>query len=216
MRRLLLVAASGLAREVLAVERRLGVYADVHVVDDDEGRWGSDLDGVPIVGDIGLAREYDDHEVLVCAGSGRARRAIVGRLAGFGVGEDRFTTFVDPSVQVPDDSTVAAGSIILAGAVLTSAVTLGRHVVVMPNVTLTHDVVLADFVTLCAGVSLGGGAAVGEGAYLGMNATVRQGARVGVDATLGMGAALLTDLPAGETWVGVPAQPIHNPARQLS
>lgn len=208
MKRLLLIAASGLAREVLAVERRLQQFTRVRVLDDDESRWGDTLDGEPIVGGLELVQEYDDHQVLVCAGHGRARRAIVERLTELGVDPARYLTFRHPSVEVPDDCAVGRGSIMLAGTVMTTSVRVGEHVVVMPNVTLTHDDVLDDFATVCAGVGLGGAVRIGATAYLGMGSSVRQEVSVGEGATLGMGAALISDLPAGETWVGVPAAPL--------
>ena len=91
---------------------------------------------------------------------------------------------------------------------LTASVTLGSHVVAMPGVTFTHDDVVADFATLAAGTSLGGGVRVGRGAYLGMNSSVREQTSIGSYATIGMGAAVLSDVPEGETWVGVPAHAV--------
>ena len=216
MSRLLLVGASGLAREVLAVERRLRRFVRVRILDDDQARWGGTLDGEPIVGGLALAQEYDDHRILVCAGHGRARRAIVGRLDALGVDPRRYLTFVDPSVVVPDDCTIGAGSVLLASTVLTTSVQVGRHVVAMPNVTMTHDDEVGDFATLCAGVSLGGSVRVGEAAYLGMNSCVRERLTVGADAVLGMAAALTKDLPPGETWTGVPARLTTTSMRQVS
>jgi sugar O-acyltransferase (sialic acid O-acetyltransferase NeuD family) len=216
VRGLLLVAASGLAREVLAVERRMQQFTRIRVLDDDEARWGHEIDGEPVVGGLPLAQEYDDHEILVCAGKGTARRDIVARLDFLGVDPDRYFTLVDPSVVIPDGCSAGAGSIVLAGTVLTASVQLGRHVVAMPNVALTHDVFVEDFATLCAGVSLGGSVHVGEAAYLGMNACVREGLQVGDGATLGMAAALTKDLPAGETWTGVPAGRARATVRRAS
>jgi sugar O-acyltransferase (sialic acid O-acetyltransferase NeuD family) len=209
MNRLLLIAASGLAREALAVERALGRFARIRVLDDDSALWGSRLDGEPIVGGLELVREYDDHRVLVCAGKGPTRRAIVDRLTDLGVTHDRFARTIHPAVDVPAGCSVGAGSIVLAGVALTANVRMGNHVVVMPNVSLTHDDMVADYATIAAGVALGGSVHIGSGAYLGMNSSIREGLSVGHDAVLGMGSVLLTELPAGETWAGVPARPIE-------
>lgn len=206
--RVVLVAASGLALEALAVLRLEGVE-DVVVVDDDPGRWGESLGDAPVVGGLDEVRGYAGHHVLVCAGSGRSRELIVQRLADLGVGAARFATLVHPSVVVPRDCSIGRGSVVLAGAVLTAHVTIGQHVVVMPHAVLTHDDVLDDFVTVCAGVALGGRVRVGRAAYIGMNASVREGVTVGAGATLGMGAALLQDLGPGLTAVGVPAVPLR-------
>ncbi len=203
----MLVAASGLAREVVAAERAVGRYDDVRVLDDDATRWGTAIDGVEVVGGIDAVARYPEHDVVVCAGRGATRRLLVERLTDLGVGEDRYCRVIHPSASV-SGTTIGRGSIVLAGVVATANVTVGRHVVMMPHVTLTHDDVVADYVTLCAGVSLGGSVRVDEGAYLGMNSCVREGGEVGAESTLGMGAALLQPLPAGATWVGVPARPI--------
>lgn len=203
---LVLVAASGLAREALAVVRAADPRVRVAVLDDAPERWGTELDGVPVEGGLDLVREHPDDQVLVCAGRGVVRRALVHRLTALGVGPGRYARVVHPSVEVPAGCHVGVGSILLGQVVLTADVRVGNHVVAMPHVTLTHDDVVHEFATLCAGVSLGGDVEVRSGAYLGMNASVREGLVVGRDAVLGMGAALVEDLPAGETWAGVPAR----------
>ena len=201
-----LVAASGLAREVLALVEQLPPLRVIGILDDEPGLQGTRVSGVPVVGLIADANRFPDATLLICAGRGQTRRAIARRLAEGGIGTERFATVIDPLVRIPPGCRVGAGSILLAGSVLTANVTLGCHVVVMPNVTLTHDDVIGDYGTLCAGVSLGGSVTVGEAAYLGMNAAVRERVTVGAGAVVGMGACVLSDIPQHETWVGAPAR----------
>lgn len=200
---ILLVGASGLAREVLAA----GITGVVGILDDDADLHETDVSGVPVVGSVidAVART---EALLVCVGRSQGRRTIVRRLRASGIDENRYATFVARSARIGPSSLVGAGTIVLDNVVVTADAALGRHVVVMPNCTITHDDVLEDFATLAAGVSLGGSVRVGEAAYIGMNASVRQGLRVGGAATVGMGAVVLDDVPAEATWAGVPARAI--------
>lgn len=206
MRDLILLAASGLARELASADLR--DTRVVGVLDDNRELHGTECAGATILGGLELASELDAQFVL-CMGDGRARRQAYRRLAALGIPDLRFEPVIDGSVRVPRSCSVGAGSILLAGTVLTASVAIGRHVVIMPHVTLTHDNVVDDFATLATGVVLGGSVRVGEAAYLGMNASVRQGLVVGREAVVGMGAVVLEQVPDSETWAGVPARAIE-------
>jgi len=198
---LLLVGASGLAREVIAA----GIAGVTGILDDDANLHDTDIAGVHVLGGTALAGEREE-QVLLCIGPSGARAEVARRMARVGVADDRYATFVARTARVGATSDIAAGSILLDGVVVTADARIGRHVVVMPNCTITHDDKLDDFVTLAAGVALGGGVRIGERAYLGMNASVRPGVTIARDSTIGMGAVVLRDVPEGETWAGVPAR----------
>ncbi|VXA99627.1 Sugar O-acyltransferase, sialic acid O-acetyltransferase NeuD family [Arthrobacter sp. 9AX] len=215
MSELILIAASGLAREVLAMVRASGQYDVVGLLDDDKEMAGVTVDGAPVLGTIDDAGKYTHALILVCIGSGRSREAVVERLTGMGLNEARYATAIDPSVHYPEGCRIGRGSILLRNVTMTASVTLGSHVVAMPSVTFTHDDDVADFATFAAGVSLGGGVRIGRAAYLGMNASVRERTSVGAYATVGMGAAVLSNVPDGETWVGVPAHEIERESFQF-
>ena len=212
MRDLIVLGASGLAREALAVVRESRSHQVLGILDDAAGHMPPDYDGVRVLGRIAELHRYPQAEVLVCVGSGIARERIVGWLAETGLLDIRFATVVDPSVRNPARCRIGLGSIVLAGVSLTADVRVGDHVVVMPNVTLTHDDTLEDYATVAAGVSLGGGVTIGRGAYLGMNCSVMPDTRVGTRAVVGMGAVVLDDVPDDETWAGVPAHAISTRA----
>lgn len=212
MSELILVAASGLAREVLAMVRSSGQYDVVGLLDDDKQMAGVAVDGAPVLGTIDDAARYTHAFLLVCMVSGKAREDVVARLAALGLNETRYATAIDPTVQYPEGCRIGRGCILLRNVTLTASVTLGSHVVAMPSVTFTHDDDVADFATFAAGVSLGGGVRIGRAASLGMNASVREHRSVGAYATVGMCGAVLSNVPDGETWVGVPAHEIDQNA----
>ena len=176
-------------------------------LDDNEGLWGSEVSaGLMVRGGINDVAEHAGADLVVCAGKGSVREGIIARLDGLGVTSSRFASVIDPRSMLADDIVIGKGSVVLAGVVATAQVEVGDHVVCMPGVVLTHDDRVESFATLCAGVMLGGNVRVGRAAYVGMAASVREGRTIGAGSTIGMGAAVLSDVPGGQTWAGVPAR----------
>ncbi len=207
---LILLAASGLAREVLAVVRTSGQYDVVGMLDDDRELLGVSIDGASVLGPIDEADRFPEAFVVVCLESGRHREAVVHRLSSLGILVDRYATVLHSDIRVPDESRIGAGSILLQNVTIGPWVVLGNHVVVMPMVNLAYNVQADDFATFSAGVSTGEGCRIGRVAHIGMNASIAEGMSVGPYASVGMGAAVLDHVPPGATWVGVPAREIRS------
>ncbi len=108
-RPLILVAASGLAREVLSLVRAHGTYDVVGFLDDDIARHGTMLDGVPVLGGLDSVVDHPEPDLLVCAGRGAVRERIVERLDDLGVFPIRYATVIHPGVEVPAGCEVGVG-----------------------------------------------------------------------------------------------------------
>jgi carbonic anhydrase/acetyltransferase-like protein (isoleucine patch superfamily) len=80
--------------------------------------------------------------------------------------------------------------------------TIGRHTTIAPGVTICGDVVIGDRVLIGAGATLCEKVLVEDDAVIGAGAVVTPG-HWGPD-----GEVVYNRVPAGETWVGVPARPL--------
>jgi sugar O-acyltransferase (sialic acid O-acetyltransferase NeuD family) len=213
VRELLLVGTGGFGREAAeaarAAEAAGAAWRLTGFLDDDPGRHGTEIGGLPVLGPPELALERPDALLVLCTGRPDdfgSRRRIADRL---GLPHERYAPLIHPAAVLGSTCTVGAGSVLLAGVVMTADAAIGAHVCVMPHVTVTHDVRVEDFATLASGVRLGGSCVVGRGAYLGSGACVREGLRIGAGAMVGMGAVVTRDVPEGRLWAGVPARDLR-------
>jgi sugar O-acyltransferase (sialic acid O-acetyltransferase NeuD family) len=216
---LILVGAGGLGREALAAARSGASWCVKGFVDDGADLAGTVVDGLPVLGPIDHLTDrsvvtHDRIHALICTGrpgNTRSRVVIDERLSAAGV---PFATLVHPSASLAPGTQLGPGAVILAQVVTTTALTIGRHVVVMPHVVFTHDNVIGDYTTFGAGVCLAGGVVVEPGAYIGSGALIREYVTIGAGALVGMGAVVTRDVPPGEVWVGNPARRLEVPERQ--
>lgn len=116
------------------------------------------------------------------------------------------TVLVHPAATIGSDCTLGPGTIMLAGARLTTNVRLGAAVHLNPNVTVGHDAVVGDCVTVYPGANISGSTTLGDRVSFGTNACVLQGLTVGDDTFVGAGAVVNRPVPGGVTAMGVPAR----------
>lgn len=213
MKRLLIVGAGGLGREVLGWARdaeatqpewRIGGFLDANA---------GALDGLNVpFGILGDPAEFGPSEAdrYICAiGDPATKRRVVSALLARGA---EFSTLVHPSVIVGADCRLGAGCILCPNVVLTTNVTLGRFVTLNLGATVGHDVQTGDWCTLSVHADVAGKASLGEAVFAGSHSFILPGVRVGDSAVVGAGAVVTRNVSAGSTMFGVPAKLIFSKA----
>jgi sugar O-acyltransferase (sialic acid O-acetyltransferase NeuD family) len=119
-----------------------------------------------------------------------------------------FPTLLHPLAWIGNRISIAMGTVVCAGSMLTTDLRLGAHTIVNLDCTIGHDCEIADFVTFAPSVNVSGAVTILEGCDIGTGACLIQGIRVGEWSVLGAGAVATQDVPANVTAVGVPAKVI--------
>ncbi|MCA9323226.1 MAG: NeuD/PglB/VioB family sugar acetyltransferase [Planctomycetes bacterium] len=207
-RRLFLIGAGGLGREIAAwVEGANPAGKDWDVF---AGFLDANPDALAKVGRrnpvLGSEADFEFRTgdcVVVTLGDPAVRERVAASLEG----RVRFATLVHETAIIGPGCQIGEGSILAPGVVLTADATLGRHVLVNIGCCVAHDTVLDDYATLCPRVDVTGGASVGRGAFVGTHATILPRVAVGAAAKVGAGSVVLRRVPEGTTVFGNPARP---------
>ena len=210
MRKLVIIGASGLGKEVAWLSNRIGIEV-LGFLDDNQNLIGKLFYQRPVLGCIDEWKKYADAEFVIAIASPRIKENILKQLTKNDL--PRFATLIDPSVQIDTYETkLGVGTVICAGTVCTADITIGSHCIINKLCSIGHDATISDFATLSPQVMLGGHSIVGVGAELGASCLIRQGLTVGDWANVGMGSVVTKNVPSGITVVGNPAKPLVKPA----
>jgi sugar O-acyltransferase (sialic acid O-acetyltransferase NeuD family) len=211
---LVIVGAGGHGREVLDVVEAVGGYEVLGFVDDGDPDEPLLVDrGQRLLGGTAAVAELGEVAYVVGIGDPRIRMKVVGAIGTTGPAKPA-PALVHPLASTGTRCSFGPGTVVAAGARLTTNITVGQHCYIGPNATIGHDAVLHDGATLYPGAVVSGNVTIGRAATVGAGASVKQGVHIGTVAFVALGAGVVRDVPDATTVAGTPARRLGSRARR--
>ena len=209
MKNIVIVGAGGVGRETSLIIQQINELKStwnlIGFIDDDVNSWGNVINGYPVIGGMDSLEKLSlDTYVVVAIANYKVKKRIVNKINN----RFKFATIVHPRVWLHDYMTLGEGTIIYEGAILTTNIKVGNHVIISPKCEIGHDSIIKDYVSLLWNVNISGNDIIEEGVMMGSASTVIQGKRIGKGSTVGAGAVVIDNIDSYSTVVGVPAKVI--------
>jgi UDP-perosamine 4-acetyltransferase len=181
------------------------------ILDAKPEQWGTEIQGVPVLGDDTLLKE------LICQG---VECFVVGlgstcdnrpreKLYELGLAyELKPVRIVHPGSICSSFVELGEGVQVLSGAIVNAGVRVGDNVIINSGAIIEHGCQIGDHVHVATGARLAGNVKIGSLAFVGAGAVVKQAVNIGTSAVVGAGSVVIQDVSPGATVVGCPARKI--------
>jgi UDP-perosamine 4-acetyltransferase len=166
----------------------------------------SDVLGYPILGSDDVLPALFQSGVdyaFPAVGDNRTRRSRSLHLQELGF---RIPNAISGRAIISNRVALGSGVAVMAGAVINVNAVIGDGSIVNTGATIDHDCSIGAYVHVAPGCSLAGRVRVKEGAFLGLGTKVIPGISIGSWAHAYAGAVIVSDIPDGESALGVPAK----------
>tara|TARA_R110002012_G_scaffold47399_1_gene124225 strand:+ start:34342 stop:34959 length:618 start_codon:yes stop_codon:yes gene_type:complete len=160
---------------------------------------GSRINGIPVT--FNTPNTVEHGHLIVTIGDNSLRSRLQNAAISSGIPMGYFIADTERFFAPPP----AAGSMILAGAIVTSDVHIGAGVIVNSGAIVEHDSYIGDFCHLAPGCVLAGGTVLGARVFIGAGARVVKQAHIPEDTIIGAGATVIRSITEPGIYAGSPA-----------
>lgn len=149
--------------------------------------------------------DHNEYELVVAIGDPTLRKQMVERLPK----QAKYFTHIHEKAVILDPNTkMGEGSIICAGTVLTTNITLGKHTHLNLHTTVGHDTIIGNYFTTAPSVNISGNCKIGNQVYVGTNSSIREKINICDDVILGLNSGVVKDILEPGVYGGTPSKKI--------
>ena len=206
MKNIVIIGAGGVGRETALIIEKINevnlTWNLIGFIDDNINSWNKVINGYPVVGGINYLETLPvDTYIIIAIANYEIKKKIVKKINN----KFKFATIIHPKIWIHHYIKIGEGSIIYEGAIITTNIKIGNHVIISPKCGIGHDSIIKDYVSLLWNVNISGNDIIEEGVMMGTGSTVIQGKKIGEGSIIGAGAVVIEDIDSYSTAVGVPA-----------
>lgn len=174
------------------------------ILDDNVSLHGGTVEGVPVLGPLDRAKDFDDALFVLGIGSYRTRLVRYEIVRRLGIAPEKYVTLVHPSAKVYSSSSVGHGCIIFPGAVIHNDSVAEDFVEILTNTVIGRNNVICEGAMIASLVTTTSGVIVGHYSHTGTGSAIGEHVKVGPIAQIAMGSVVLRDVPPGAFCFGNP------------
>ena len=196
--RLVIIGAGGHGKVIVDMAIKKG-YTDIVFVDDNVD--GTCI-GYPIIAKSEKIEDFNDGKTdfAIAIGDNQVRKKIAEKY------NVKWVSLIHPSAQVGINVKIGEGTVIMAGAIVNSCTSIGKHCIINSCAVVEHDNVIEDYVHISPNVALGGMVRVGECTHIGIGASVKNNISICGNSIIGVGTTVVKNILQQGVYMGVAAK----------
>ncbi|OCL25572.1 transferase [Orenia metallireducens] len=207
MEKIVVIGSGGHAKVVIDIllKRIKNLKENIKIIgilDDDDTKVGSELYGIPVIGNIDKINYLDkDISYLIAIGNNLIRKQIKNKFKNI-----KYFTAIHPSVIIGKDVLIGEGTVVMPGVVINGSTNIGEHCIINTSAVIDHDNRIENFVHISPNVSLAGEVRIGECSWIGIGSSIIQDVYIGKNTIIGAGSVVTRHIGDNKIAYGVPCK----------